>query len=149
MIPAESEHFFTHYRHTLHDPVNDSECGFRVNGLFNAGFTTELNGEVLSQLLNLPAFPEIIIYLIMGNHEEITRNDGHYLFIIFSLERQVVTMHPQLAEDIVGNLFRKPFLSAGLQGIAIDLRIKRIKYFLELLQFRGLSLVGSLFRTQS
>lgn len=48
-------------------------------------------------------------------------------------------MHPQLAEDIVGNLFRKPFLSSGLQGIAIDLRIKRIEYFLELLQFRGLS----------
>ena len=48
-------------------------------------------------------------------------------------------MHPQLAEDIVGNLFRKPFLSAGLQGIAIDLRIKRIEYFLKLLQFRGLS----------
>lgn len=48
-------------------------------------------------------------------------------------------MHPQLAEDIVGNLFRKPFLSAGLQGIAIDLRIKRIEYFLKLLQIRGLS----------
>lgn len=48
-------------------------------------------------------------------------------------------MHPQPAEDIVGNLFRKPFLSAGLQGIAIDLRIKRIEYFLKLLQFRGLS----------
>lgn len=72
MIPAESEHFFTNYRHSLHDPVNDSEGGFRVNSLFNAGFTAELNGEVLSQLLNLPAFPEIIIDLIMGNHEEIT-----------------------------------------------------------------------------
>lgn len=48
-------------------------------------------------------------------------------------------MHPQLAEDIVGNLFRKPFLSAGLQGIAIDLRIKRIEYFLKLLQIKWLS----------
>lgn len=47
-------------------------------------------------------------------------------------------MHPQLAEDIVGNLFRKPLLSAGLQGIAIDLRIKRIEYFLKLLQFKWL-----------
>jgi len=72
MISAESEHFFTHCRHTLHDPVNDSEDGFRVNSLFNAGFSTELNGEVLSQLLNLPAFPEIVIHLIMGNHEKIT-----------------------------------------------------------------------------
>ena len=61
------------------------------------------------------------------------------VFVIFSFERQVVTMHPQLAEDIVGNFFRKPFLSAGLQGIAIDLRIKRIEYFLKLLQLRGLS----------
>ena len=72
MIPAESEHLFAHYRHTLHHPVNDSKCGFRVNSLFNAGFTTELNGEVLSQLLNLLAFPEIVIHLIMGNHEKIT-----------------------------------------------------------------------------
>lgn len=48
-------------------------------------------------------------------------------------------MHPQLTENIVGNLFRKPLLPAGLQGIAIDLRIKRIEYFLKLLQIRGLS----------
>lgn len=72
MISAESEHLFAHYRHTLHHPVNDSEGGFRVNGLFNAGLTAELHGEVLSQLLNLLAFPEIVIHLIMGNHEEIT-----------------------------------------------------------------------------
>ena len=55
-------------------------------------------------------------------------------------------MHPQLAEDIVGNLFRKPFLSTGLEGIAIDLRIKRIEYFLKMLQCQGLSFTGLLFK---
>lgn len=55
-------------------------------------------------------------------------------------------MHPQLAEDIVGNLFRKPFLSAGLHGIAIDLRIKCIEYFLKMLQCQGPSFIGLLFK---
>ena len=44
---------------------------------------------------------------------------------------QALPVHPQLAEDIMGNLFCKPLLPTTPESKGIDLRIKPLKNYFE------------------